>query len=670
MDNQIQNSIVSFIWGIADDCLRDVYVRGKYRDVILPMTVIRRLDAMLEDTKTDVLKMKDTMDKAGITNQWPALCNAANQAFCNASPFLLKDLTSRAKKQTLKADFEAYLDGFSPNVQEILEKFKFRNQIDTMIDADILGAVIEKFVSPTINLSPKPVYTDDTMTTIKLPALDNHGMGTIFEELIRKFNEENNEEAGEHWTPRDVVELMADLIIVPVADQIMDATYSCYDGACGTGGMLTVAQDRLLNIAKRRGKNVSIHLFGQEVQPETYAICKADMLLKGDGDQADHIAYGSTLSADGNATRQFDFMLANPPYGKSWKTDAEKMGGKKDILDSRFNAYLEDGTQLSMIPRTSDGQLLFLLNNVAKMKKDTPLGSRITEVHNGSSIFTGDAGSGESNARRYLIENDLVEAIIALPENMFYNTGIGTFIWVLSNKKEERRKGKIQLIDATAMKSPLRKNMGKKNCEFTPEIRKEIMRMFLEMEQSDVSMVFNNEEFGHWAVTVERPLRLRVYPERKIPEGVLKDAEMEAYCEAISALKPSVELDDWKSFAKATKLKAALLKKVRPYITEKDENAKPIDGEADVTLRDTEIVPFTYAGGIDAFIESEVKPYASDAYVDEKKTQIGYEISFTKYFYKDNGLRSMEDILKDLNTLEKQTDGMLLDIFGGLTYEI
>ena len=670
MDNQIQNSIVSFIWGIADDCLRDVYVRGKYRDVILPMTVIRRLDAMLEDTKTDVLKMKDTMDKAGITNQWPALCNAANQAFCNASPFLLKDLTSRAKKQTLKADFEAYLDGFSPNVQEILEKFKFRNQIDTMIDADILGAVIEKFVSPTINLSPKPVYTDDTMTTIKLPALDNHGMGTIFEELIRKFNEENNEEAGEHWTPRDVVELMADLIIVPVADQIMDATYSCYDGACGTGGMLTVAQDRLLNIAKRRGKNVSIHLFGQEVQPETYAICKADMLLKGDGDQADHIAYGSTLSADGNATRQFDFMLANPPYGKSWKTDAEKMGGKKDILDSRFNAYLEDGTQLSMIPRTSDGQLLFLLNNVAKMKKDTPLGSRIAEVHNGSSIFTGDAGSGESNARRYLIENDLVEAIIALPENMFYNTGIGTFIWVLSNKKEERRKGKIQLIDATAMKSPLRKNMGKKNCEFTPEIRKEIMRIFLEMEQSDVSMVFNNEEFGHWAVTVERPLRLRVYPERKIPEGVLKDAEMEAYCEAISALKPSVELDDWKSFAKATKLKAALLKKVRPYITEKDENAKPIDGEADVTLRDTEIVPFTYAGGIDAFIESEVKPYASDAYVDEKKTQIGYEISFTKYFYKDNGLRSMEDILKDLNTLEKQTDGMLLDIFGGLTYEI
>lgn len=666
MDNQAHNAIVSFIWGIADDCLRDVYVRGKYRDVILPMTVIRRLDAMLEDTKPAVLAMKEKMDAAGITNQWPALCNAAGKAFCNSSPFLLKDLTSRAKKQTLKVDFEAYLDGFSPNVQEILEKFKFRNQIDTMIDADILGAVIEKFISPTINLSPKPVYTDDTMKTIKLPALDNHGMGTVFEELIRKFNEENNEEAGEHWTPRDVVDLMADLIFMPIADQIMDATYSCYDGACGTGGMLTVAQERLMTLAKRRGKKVSIHLFGQELQPETYAICKADMLLKGDGDQAEHIAYGSTLSADGNATRQFDFMLANPPYGKSWKTDAEKMGGKKEILDSRFNTYLEDGTQLSMIPRTSDGQLLFLLNNVAKMKNDTPLGSRIAEVHNGSSIFTGDAGSGESNARRYLIENDLVEAIIALPENMFYNTGIGTFIWVLSNKKEERRKGKIQLIDATAMKSPLRKNMGKKNCELTPELRKEIIRIFLEVEQSEVSKIFNNEEFGHWAITVERPLRLRVFPQRKIPSGVLKAPEADAYADAIAALPTSIALDDWKVFAKATKLKAALLKKVRPYITEKDPTAKAIYGEADVDLRDTEIVPFTYEGGIEAFINTEVKPYAPDAYIDEKKTQIGYEISFTKYFYKPVELRSMSSIIDNLKLLESQTDGMMNEIMEGL----
>ena len=507
MNNQVHTQIVSFIWSIADDCLRDVYVRGKYRDVILPMTVIRRLDAMLEGTIENVRNTKKLLDEAKVDNQWPALCNAAGQPFCNASPFLLKDLTSRASKQKLKTDFETYLDGFSPNVQEILEKFKFRNQIATMVDADILGSVIEKFVSSDINLSPNPVYKDDEKTILKHPGLDNHGMGTIFEELIRKFNEENNEEAGEHWTPRDVVELMADLIFIPIADQIKDATYTCYDGACGTGGMLTVAQDRLQTLATRRGKNVSIHLFGQEVQPETYAICKADMLLKGDGEQVEHIVYGSTLSADGNATRQFDFMLANPPYGKSWKVDAEKMGGKKEILDTRFNTYLEDGTEMKMIPRTSDGQLLFLLNNVAKMKKDSPLGSRIAEVHNGSSIFTGDAGSGESNARRYMIENDLVEAIIALPENMFYNTGIGTFIWVLSNKKEERRKGKIQLIDATDMKSPLRKNMGKKNCEFTPDIRKEIIRIFLDMEESEVSMILDNNDFAYWNVTVERIFR-------------------------------------------------------------------------------------------------------------------------------------------------------------------
>lgn len=668
MDNQVHNAIVSFIWGIADDCLRDVYVRGKYRDVILPMTVIRRLDAMLEKTKTDVLKMKATMDAAKIANQWPALCQAAGQAFCNASPYLLKDLTSRAKKQTLKKDFIDYLDGFSPNVQEILDKFKFRNQIDTMVDADILMAVIEKFISKDINLSPEPVYKDDSKTEVKLPGLDNHGMGTIFEELIRRFNEENNEEAGEHWTPRDVVELMADLAFIPVADKIKDATYSCYDGACGTGGMLTVAQERLMTLAARRGKNVSIHLFGQEINPETYAICKADMLLKGNGEQADHIAFGSTLSVDGNASRQFDFMLSNPPYGKSWKTDAEKMGGKKEILDSRFNAYLEGGELMPMIPRVSDGQLLFLLNNVAKMKKDTPLGSRIVEVHNGSSIFTGDAGSGESNARRYLIENDFVEAIIALPEKMFYNTPIGTFIWVLSNKKEERRKGKIQLIDATAMKSPLRKNMGEKNCEFTPELRNEVVRIFLDMEQNDVSMIFDNNEFGYWNITVERPLRLHVYPGREIPADIFKKPEdLVAVKKAISEVPAGTLTDDWTAFANATKLKASVLKKIRPIITEIDPTAQPVDGEADVDLRDTENVPFTYDGGIEAFMQNEVFPYAPDAFVDTKKTQIGYEVSFTKYFYKPVELRDLSDILASLNELEKEADGVLAEIMEGIS---
>ena len=608
MDNQVHNQIVSFIWGIADDCLRDVYVRGKYRDVILPMTVIRRLDAMLEETKPVVLAMKKQLDAAKIDNQWPALCNAAGQAFCNASPFRLKDLTSRSKAQTLKVDFKAYLDGFSPNVQVILDKFKFRNQIDTMVDADILGAVIEKFTSSDINLSPNPIYKDAAQTILKHPGLDNHGMGTIFEELIRKFNEENNEEAGEHWTPRDVVELMADLVFMPIADKIKDASYSCYDGACGTGGMLTVAQDRLLTLAKRRGKEVAIHLFGQEINPETYAICTADMLLKGDGEEAEHIMYGSTLSDDQNASRQFDFMLSNPPYGKSWKTDAEKMGGKKDILDTRFNAYLSDTTEIQMLPKTSDGQLLFLLNNISKMKKDTELGSRIAEVHNASSLFSGDAGSGESNARRFMFENDLVEAIIALPESMFYNTSLGTYIWVLTNKKEERRKGKVQLIDATAMKSPLKKNMGKKSCELTPDIQKEILKIFLSMEESDVSKIFSNSDFGFWKITVLQP-----------------------------------QLDENGSVVV-------------------DKKGRPVP---DKEKTDTEIIPFTYPGGIDGFMDAEVRPYAPDAWVDAKKTQVGYELSFTKYFYKHVTLRSMEDIVADLRGVEAETEGILNTIVEG-----
>ena len=603
MDAHMLNTIANFIWGIADDCLRDVYVRGKYRDVILPMTVIRRLDAVLEDTKQQVLDMKKMLDGYGVTDQWGALCNTANQAFCNASPFCLRDLTSRPTAQKLKADFEAYLDGFSPNVQEILDKFKFRNQIDTMIEADILGAVIQKFVSKDINLSPKQ--------NGNLPGLDNHAMGTIFEELVRRFNEANNEEAGEHWTPRDVVELMADLVFAPIADQIKDATYSCYDGACGTGGMLTVAQGRLNRIAEESGKKVSIHLFGQELQPETYAIAKADMMLKGDGEEAMHIAFGSTLSNDQHASRSFDFMLANPPYGKSWKVDAEKMasGKKKEILDTRFNAATEDGEPLAMVPRSSDGQLLFLLNNISKMKQDTLLGSRIAEVHNGSSLFTGDAGSGESNARRFMIENDFVEAIIALPEKMFYNTGIGTYIWVLSNRKEDRRRGKIQLIDATGIKTPLRKNMGEKNCELSPEQREEIVRIFMAFEESEISKIFPNSEFGYWKVSGQQPLL---------------DEQGNPVCDKKGRIQP------------------------------------------DKSKNDTEIIPFNYEGGIEGFMDAEVRPYAPGAFVDPKGTKIGYELSFTKYFYKPVQLRSMEEIVADLKALEQETDGMLADILGGI----
>ena len=663
MDSISFNSIVSFIWGIADDCLRDVYVRGKYRDVILPMTVIRRLDAVLEETKPAVLEMKKKLDEAGITNQTASLCQIAGEPFCNSSPFCLKDLKSKAKAQQLKTDFEAYLDGFSPNVQEILDKFKFRNQIATMIDADILGSVIEKFVSPTINLSPRPVLYDDG--SVKLPGLDNHTMGLIFEELIRRFNEENNEEAGEHFTPRDAVELMADLIIMPIADQLKDGTYTCYDGACGTGGMLTIAEKRLEELATQQGKQLSIHLFGQEINPETYAITKADMLLSGEGEQAEHMGFGSTLSADAFPARQFDFMLSNPPYGKSWKVDQDKLGGKKGIQDTRFVTQFADDPEYQMLPRSSDGQMLFLLNNIAKMKHSTALGSRIAEVHNGSSLFTGDAGSGESNARQFVIENDYLEAIIALPENMFYNTGIGTFIWIVSNRKAPHRKGKVQLIDATAMKSPLRKNLGKKNCELTPEIRKRIVGLYLDFAETEESKIFDNAEFGYQLITVDRPLRLKIDLSKEIPVGTFNAKDQEAWEKALAELPANIPMDDWDAFAKATKLKATLLKKVRPLITEVDENAKAVSGEADSNLRDYERVPLLYPGGIEAFFNTEVKPFVPDAWIDHSKTQIGYELSFTKYFYKPVELRSLDEITADLRQLESETAGLLDEILGG-----
>ncbi|MFO7820578.1 MAG: class I SAM-dependent DNA methyltransferase [Lentisphaeria bacterium] len=512
MENGQLNWIANFIWGIADDVLRDVYVRGKYRDVILPMTVIRRLDAVLEPTKQDVLKMSEQLDKAGVANKDAALKKAAgpeaNHAFYNRSPFTLRDLRDRSKQQQLKADFEAYLDGFSSNVQEILDKFKFRNQIPTLIEAEALGGLIEKFLDPDINLSPHPVH--DTDGSIRLPGLDNHAMGTIFEELIRRFNEENNEEAGEHFTPRDVVRLMANLIFWPIADGIRSGTYRIYDAACGTGGMLTVAEDTLVELAKSRDKDVSIHLFGQEVNPETYAISKADLLLKGEGQGAENMKFGSTLSRDAFPGGEFDFMLSNPPYGKSWKTDMERMGGKKDMSDHRFTVQ-HDGEELSLITRSSDGQLMFLVNKLSKMVAPTeksPLGSRITEVHNGSSLFTGDAGSGESNIRRWIIENDWLEAIIALPLNMFYNTGIATYIWVLTNAKPDDRKGKVQLIDATEIYHPLRKNMGAKNCELSKAQIRQICDMFLDFEETEQSKIFPNEAFGYWKIRVERPLRL------------------------------------------------------------------------------------------------------------------------------------------------------------------
>ena len=610
MNKQNFGHLVSFIFGIANDCLVDVYDVGDYRKIILPMMVIRRFDAVLEPTKKQVLEMKANLDNAGITDQDEALCSVSGEAFCNSSPYTLSDLRSRTNQQQLKADFILYLNGFSANVQDIIKKFEFRNQIDKLSEHDILGLLISKFTDPTINLSSREV-TDSHGNV--LPALDNHTMGTVFEEVIRKFNEETNiTDAGRHFTPRDIVELITDLAFVPVKDKIQSTTYRIYDGACGTGGMLTVAEERIQELAAEHGKRVSIHLYGQELSDETYAIARSDMLVKGEGSQANNIAFGSTISNDGFPRETFDFMLSNPPFGTPWKTDLKAWGDikKEDIADSRFRISYK-GEDFSLIPDIGDPQMLFLANNISKMKKNTTLGSRIVEVHNGSSLFTGKAGQGPSNLRQYIIEQDLLEAIVAVPEKMFYNTGIGTYIWIVTNKKEARRKGKVQLIDATAFKSPLRKNLGEKNCEITKAIRDRILELYMAFDQADerYSKVFDNAEFGYWEVTV---------------------------CQQ--------QLDE----------------NGKPMF---DKKGKPVIDKAAGT--DKEQIPFTYEGGIAAFIKNEVLPYAPYTLVKEDATKIGYELSFTKYFYQPVQLRTLEEIAADIRAIERETDGLLGEIIGG-----
>jgi len=655
------NWIANFIWGIADDVLRDLYVRGKYRDVILPMTVLRRLDAVLEPTKQAVLDMKTSLDKAKIVHQDPTLRQAAGQAFYNTSKFTLRDLKARTSRQQLKADFEAYLDGFSPNVQDILDNFEFRNQISRLSKADALGTLIEKLLSPDVNLSPNPVLHGDG--SVKHPGLDNHGMGTVFEELVRRFNEDNNEEAGEHWTPRDAVKLMARLIILPIAEEIESGTYLLYDGACGTGGMLTVAEETLQQLAAEHGKQVATHLYGQEINAETYAICKADLLLKGEGDAADNIVGGpehSTLANDAFPAREFDFMLSNPPYGKSWKSDLERMGGKKGVKDPRFVIEHAGDPEYSLLTRSSDGQMLFLANMLSKMKRGgghgRGLGSRIAEVHNGSSLFTGDAGQGESNIRRWILENDWLEAIVALPLNMFYNTGIATYVWVLSNRKPAHRRGHVQLIDATQWFKPLRKNLGKKNCELSDEDVQRICDTFLAFEESEQSKIFPNAAFGYWKVTVERPLRLAgIDPERAYKAAEIKRLK-ESHERAEEAPPVIRKIHKKGTAADPLRGRFAVTLGGKPAV---------VEYEPDSDLRDTEQVPLLEEGGIDAFLRREVLPYAADAWYEPGSVKTGYEISFTRYFYKPQPLRSLEEIRADILAVERETVGLLGEIVGG-----
>ncbi|MEA5110025.1 hypothetical protein SDC9_18046 [bioreactor metagenome] len=726
MNNKVHNQIVSFIWGIADDVLRDVFVRGKYRDIILPFTVLRRLDALLVPTKEKVLETVEFMEQQKIDER-SALKSVTGYPFWNTSKFTFISLLNDS--DNIDSNLEVYLDGYSPNVQEIISKFKLRNQLETMKENEITWLLIEKFASKEINLSPNEVLNGKGE---KMPPLTNLGMGYVFEELIRKFNEENNEEAGEHFTPREIIKLMTQILFLPVKDQIKKGTYLIYDPACGSGGMLTEAENFAEEVTGRKG---GFNLYGQEVNPETYAICTSDMLIK--GDKPENIAFGSTLSKDGFPNLHFDFMLSNPPYGKTWKLDENAIvdnRGKKgsgenseNIKDPRFQVGL---------PTISDGQLLFLMNMVSKMKHNTELGSRIATVHNGSALFTGDAGGGESEIRKHIIENDWLDCIIALPKNIFYNTGIPTYVWIVNNRKPAHRKGKVQLINALELYVKLRKNLGDKNCEMTAEHIDRITRLYLDCTESGISKIYSNEYFGYNKITVERPLRLSAKFTKETIETLRFDKniaeEMKwAYTKfgedvytKLNDLKPEIEKhlarheiklsgndkknllsqDFWKAqlevlneatklmnfigkeqhndfntfsvlFADAIKDKKLKLdnkaqKAILNAITWKNEDAEAVikKTEKDGTIlyeADSDLRDTENVPldeDIETYFEREVLQHVPDAWIDHSKTVKGYEISFTRYFYNYEPPRSIEEITAEILQLEKETDGILNEI--------
>lgn len=512
------NQIVSYIWSIADDVLRDVFVRGQYRDVILPFTVLRRFDALLEDTHDAVVE-EYKMQKANDIDDDDLLKQISGVNFYNTSDFTLKDLKGKDDHTIQLKNFEDYLNGYSEEVRNVLKNFDFLNKVQKLIDADRFVSLLDKICDREINLSAKESTNKDGLV---LPPLSNIGMGMVFEELLRKFNEENNEEAGEHFTPRDVIRLLSRIVFEPIRNDL-PRTISIYDPACGSGGMLTESFDFL--VSNNFIESDAISLSGMEINPETFAICKSDLIIK--GVDSTGIKKGNTITDNGEdffAGQHFGYMITNPPYGKSWSVDKESMSTDDDgkISDPRFNHRLRNFIggydSCDCTPRTSDGQLLFLLDLVDKMK---PLdvqkqGSRSASIHNGSSLFTGDAGSGESNARRYLIENDLVDAIIQLPNNIFYNTGIATYVWILSNKKADNRRNKVQLIDASNAYEKLRKNQGNRNCTVSAPHQDNIVRIYNDFADhkatDDVnieSKIFDCDDFRYYSVLIERPLRLK-----------------------------------------------------------------------------------------------------------------------------------------------------------------
>lgn len=781
MSIETHNQIVSFIWSIADVCLRDVYVRGKYRDVILPMVVLRRLDSLLEKTHQEVLEEYHYQinELKYIQPIAEDLCMVSGYNFYNTSKWTLKELARTAgnSKQILVENFQEYLDGFSDNVKEIINCFKLRDKIQHLADKERLLLTIQMFTSPDINLSTEERENSEGRT---LAPLTNLGMGYVFEELIRKFNEENNEEAGEHFTPREVIQLMTNLAILPVRNEI-PPVIQIYDPACGTGGMLTESQ----NFVAKIKSDTKVVLYGKEINDETYAICKSDMIIKGDSPK--YIRSGSTLATDEFGGTTFNFMLSNPPYGKNWNADVPSIKEGREIIDPRFKVSLPDywGNEevMDATPRTSDGQLLFLMEMVSKMKsisKVTPLGSRIASVHNGSSLFTGDAGSGESNIRRYIIENDLLEAIVQLPNNIFYNTGITTYIWLLSNNKKPQNRGKVILIDASEQYATLRKNLGQKNCELRQEHIDRITEAYLTMESIEpenegdlAAQVFNNSDFGYYKITIDRPDRRRVQftPEaiaalrydRRLEEVMrvvhrelgdvvfTKDLakhkkEIEDICEVNEfeltkresnrLLSPKLWLQgkelyavacelmekmgtavsyDFNAFQKqfdkvwkqletpvqVIKLNASNKKAILDAISVYDEKGEKVvkrieklrgtkldklleqckctleelphygyyptgkEGEF-ITyetcsdLRDYENIPLKEE--VLTYYLREVKPYVDEAWISIDNARIGYEISFNKYFYRHQSLRSLQEVSQDILEIEQASDGLIRKI--------
>lgn len=626
--------IVNFIWSVADDLLRDVYVKGKYRDVILPMTIIRRIDAVLEPTKDKVLKTYNTY-KDEFENLESLLGGKQGNklGFFNYSRFNLQTLLNDPKN--IRINFENYLDCFSENIKDIILKFKFKNQLDTLEESNILFGVIERFCSPKVNFGIEDIL--DEKGNVIHKGLSNLGMGYVFEELIRKFNEENNEEAGEHFTPREIIELMTHLVFLPVKEQIKQGTWLIYDNACGSGGMLTESKEFITDPEGLIQSKANIYLYGQEINPETYAICKADMLIK--GEDPDHIKFGSTLSND-QQNLQFDFMLSNPPYGKSWENDqkilsVEKKGSNSTCNDPRFSVG---------ITSKSDGQMMFLLNMLSKMKFDTPLGSRIASVHNGSSLFNSD--SGMVAIRKHIIENDYLEAIVALPTNMFYNTGIPTFIWIITNKKPEHKKGKVQLINATNEEyfSKMKKSLGSKQNEMTKEHIEKITKLFLENASNKDCKILDNEDFGYTKIIIEKPKSIEAL---KDDEKFAKLKDKDKILEKLEQLEQN--LQDFKNREEFIKFLGVKLKK--------SEENLIIDSDK---TNNTEKIPLKT--NIQNYYDTEVKPYVANSWIAWESASVGYEILFNKYFYIYTPPRKLEEINSELEKLEKEVQDLLKEI--------